>query len=70
MKTLNKKQKSTEINETRQMRQTFSVVYPGLSFGVQFFSEFKIERQLGSGSLGYRDKAPMKNLYIYIQRAI
>ena len=52
------------------MRQTFSVVYPGLSFGVQFFSEFKIERQLGSGSLGYRDKAPMKNLYIYIQRAI
>ena len=42
----------------------------GLVLAYSFFSEFKIERQLGSGSLGYRDKAPMKNLYIYIQRAI
>ena len=41
MKTLNKIQKCTEINENRQMRQIFSMVYPGLSLSIQFFLGIK-----------------------------
>ena len=41
MKTLNKIQKCTEINENKQMRQIFSAVYPGLNLGIQFFWESK-----------------------------
>ena len=70
MKTLNKIQKYTEINQNRQVRQIFSVVYPGLSLGIQFFCDVKVKRQLGSGGLGYRDKAPKKNCHIYIQRVV
>ena len=44
MKTLNKMQKCTEINENRQMRQMFSVVYSGLSLGIQFLGKQKAAR--------------------------
>ena len=32
-------QKSTEINENRQVRQMFSLLYPGLSLGMQFLGK-------------------------------
>ena len=41
MKILNKIKKCTEINENRQARQIFSVAYPGLSLGIQFFGKQK-----------------------------
>ena len=44
MKALNEIQKCTYINENRQMRQIFSVVYPGLSLGIQFFGKQKVTR--------------------------
>ena len=60
MKTLNKIQKCTDVNENRQMRQIFSVVYPGLSLGIQFFGKQKAARLRGSRlqEQGPREKLP------------
>ena len=60
MKTLNKIQKCTEITENRQMRQTFSVVYPGFSLGIQFFGKQKAARPRESRlqEQGPREKLP------------
>ena len=38
-------QKSTEINENRQVCQIFSVLYPGLSLDMQF-----LEKRMSKGS--------------------
>ena len=48
MKTLNKIKKWAEINENRQMRQIFSMVYPGLSLGIQVFGNQKASNLQGS----------------------
>ena len=46
MKTLNKIQKGSEINENRQMRQIFLAFYPWLSLGIELFGKRKAARLL------------------------